>query len=37
VKTGRAVRTASAGPGDRSEVPAMVSRLAEQIRAAVGG
>jgi TolB-like protein len=37
VKTGRAVRTASAGPGDRSEVPAMVSRLAEQVRAVVGG
>ncbi len=37
VRTGRAVRTASAGPGDRSEVPAMVSRLAEQVRAAVGG
>jgi hypothetical protein len=37
VRTGRVVRTVSAGPGDRSEVPAMVTRLAELVRAAVGG
>lgn len=37
VKSGRAVKTVSAGPGDRSEVPAMVRQLAEQVRAAVGG
>lgn len=37
VQTGRVVRTASAGPGDRSELGAMVTRLADQVRAAVGG
>ena len=37
VKSGRVVKTVSAGPGDRSEVPAMVGRLADQVKAAVGG
>jgi TolB-like protein len=37
VKSGRVVKTASAGPGDRTELPRMVSQLAEQVRAAVGG
>ena len=36
VGTGRVVKTASAGPGDRSELGTMVTRLAEQVRAAVG-
>jgi TolB-like protein len=37
VRTGRVVKTASAGPGDRAEMTAMVNQLAAQVRAAAGG
>lgn len=37
VRTGRVVRTVSAGPGDRAELGAMVGQLAGQVRAVLGG